>query len=177
MGASWPRGCRPGELCARPWGTPADRGCPWGLGCAAATGDPLLPCSNGAGGQQLLSPGVAALGCSCPLLCPQGLHLSSGQGFSPMCDYQRTVQAQPHGSPADTRGSLPACFQGMMWPLGLDPTPFQIHSGKCQVTVKPCSPPVVQMSLAVMMNCWSAAGRDPTTTKQCLLTSRALDQA
>lgn len=27
---------------------------------------PNLPCSTGAGGQQLLSPGVAALGCPCP---------------------------------------------------------------------------------------------------------------
>lgn len=121
---------------------------------------PPLPCSTGTGG-------VAALGCSWPLLllCPWGPHFSSGQGFPPVCDYWRTAQPQPRGSPAVTRGSVPAWSQGTMWPLGLDPTPFQIHSGECQVTVKPCSPPAMQMSLAVMLNCWSAAGPDPTTTK------------
>lgn len=52
--------------------------------------------------------------------------------FPPMCDYQRMAQPWTCGSPADSRGSVFNVAHG------LNPTLFQVHSGKCQVPFEPC---------------------------------------
>jgi len=121
-------------------GHPGQQRLSLGAGTGSSSWRPPLPHSTG----------VTALGCFCPLplFCPGGPHFSHGQGFPPRCDYQRMAQPQPCG-PADTRGIVPACSQGTIWTLGLDPplSKSAVASASSQ-----CSPPVVQMSLAVVLN-------------------------
>lgn len=105
-------GCCPGELCARPWGIPGGRHCPWGLACAAGPGAPLALQSWGRRAAAAL-PGADALGCPCsPLLCLWGPHQSTGQSSPPRVSHCRTAQLQPRGAPAGSRGMVPACSQG-----------------------------------------------------------------
>lgn len=181
LGASWAGRCHPGELRGRFWGIPASRGCSWDCGVQQLLKNPPCPAALGQEGSSCCPLGLLLWDAPAPSSssAPRDPSLAVGKVFPPMCDYGRTAQPQPCRS-ADTRGGVPAGSQGTMWPLGLDPTPSHIHSGECQVAVKLCSPPVVQMSLAVMLNCWSAAGPDPTTTKSSnvsWLLTETLDQA
>lgn len=113
-----------GGVCARAWGTPASRDCLRGLG-------PPYPAALGQDGSSCCPLGLLLWDAPAPFSssAPSSPTLPV---FPPMCDYQRMAQPWPCGSPADSGGSVFDVAHG------LNPTPFQVHCGKCQVPFEPC---------------------------------------
>lgn len=91
-----------------------------GTGMCSSYWRPPCPAALGQEGCSCCPLGLLPRGCSCPLylFCPWGPQPSSGCVLPSVCDYRRTAQPQTRGSPAETRGSVSACSQGIVWPLG-----------------------------------------------------------
>lgn len=146
-------GCCPGELCARPWGIPGGRHCPWGLACAAGL-EPLLLCRAGAGGQQLLSRGLMLWDAPAPPSSASGDPTRAlGKVLLPGCHtagQHSCSHVELLLAPGEWYLHVPRA-PGLHPPLPEPQGQVRWHSSGTGVT-------------AVVLD-WSAAGPDPATTR------------